>query len=55
MFSDKKRVETSLEQCGLVNNRVNGPKQSPTAGLLGAECAFLCAVHDKSCNFSLSP
>lgn len=55
MFSDKKRVETSLEQCGLVNNRVNGPKQSPTAGLLSTECAFLCFVHDKSHNFGLSP
>ncbi|XP_041820555.1 1-phosphatidylinositol 4,5-bisphosphate phosphodiesterase beta-3 [Chelmon rostratus] len=26
MFSDKKRVETSLEQCGLVNNRSEGLK-----------------------------
>uniref|UniRef100_A0A672YKW0 1-phosphatidylinositol 4,5-bisphosphate phosphodiesterase n=1 Tax=Sphaeramia orbicularis TaxID=375764 RepID=A0A672YKW0_9TELE len=26
MFSDKKRVETSLEQCGLVNNRSEGIK-----------------------------
>lgn len=24
LFSDKKRVETALEQCGLVNNRVTG-------------------------------
>ncbi|XP_063756584.1 1-phosphatidylinositol 4,5-bisphosphate phosphodiesterase beta-3 isoform X2 [Eleginops maclovinus] len=26
MFSDKKRVETALEQCGLVNNRTEGIK-----------------------------
>ncbi|XP_031706702.1 1-phosphatidylinositol 4,5-bisphosphate phosphodiesterase beta-3 isoform X2 [Anarrhichthys ocellatus] len=26
MFSDKKRVETALEQCGLVNNRAEGIK-----------------------------
>uniref|UniRef100_A0A3Q3FME3 1-phosphatidylinositol 4,5-bisphosphate phosphodiesterase n=1 Tax=Labrus bergylta TaxID=56723 RepID=A0A3Q3FME3_9LABR len=26
MFSDKKRVETALEQCGLVNNRAEGLK-----------------------------
>uniref|UniRef100_A0A8D3E5P8 Phosphoinositide phospholipase C n=1 Tax=Scophthalmus maximus TaxID=52904 RepID=A0A8D3E5P8_SCOMX len=26
MFSDKKRVETALEQCGLVNNRLEGLK-----------------------------
>ncbi|XP_051918314.1 1-phosphatidylinositol 4,5-bisphosphate phosphodiesterase beta-3 [Hippocampus zosterae] len=26
MFSDKKRVETALEQCGLVNNKSNGLK-----------------------------
>ncbi|XP_033992419.1 1-phosphatidylinositol 4,5-bisphosphate phosphodiesterase beta-3 isoform X1 [Trematomus bernacchii] len=26
MFSDKKRVETALEQCGLVNNKIEGIK-----------------------------
>lgn len=55
MFSDKKRVETALEQCGVINNRVNSPGQLVPAGQLSIQCAFPCSYMISVTTSGLSP